>query len=1354
MSHTAPIDAQLNPWPGLAFYTEQDQLSFFGREQESADLFRLLQRDTLTVLFGRSGLGKTSLLRAGLVPRLHEHALFPILLRLNYAHEALSPADQVKVLTLEAANNADIDVENLSACTPEMTLWEFFHTVEFWGVRNDVLTPVLIFDQFEELFTLGRAGEISRKFIDQLADLVENRVPQQVIDRINASGDRHTLAGNAPTYKIIITLREDFVPKLDSLLPIMPAVMRNRLALQPLTTEQAMEVILGAGKPWVMEPVARAIVSAVAGKGAAAMEYDPGPVEIEPAYLSVMCHELFRRMQELSLSEITLELVTSEQGNILVDLYERSFDGLSNQARHFVEDRLLTPSGFRATLPLEDAKREGIAPEELNILVDRRLLRFEDRLGARHVELSHDLLTGIAQASREQRQREEALELERKQKAEMRAKLRRSRLQTAMALGIAVVLLGIGGFIYNAFFHKHVTYYKSFTKRFGVPVGIGKLTQEEVRHRFYSIKITEKGFPKKVLRLEVVSPEGNLSSFHDISLNQFKAAFQVNSIVSSEVDLETAKPTPCRWKFIYGSGNRIVYQIVEDRLGQMVYGVVYTPQSESLAKDTHFDKAMYVGPDGYPQAQASSRAEYITITYSATGEENEIHFTDRQGNAMPGPNRVFGYRYSYDTKGRPVRAVSLGIDGQPAADMNGIVATTCQYDEQDNLVRISFLNGEGAKTLHKKFGFAESTMQYDRWGNANVISYIDSYGEPGRDVKANIHKFMINYNDEQLEMLELSCFDDQDQMTKCLDLDGLSARPINAHLNKNMDLVKLIIPVNNESMTSIELRFDYDDRGLIQVQSFFDDKHQAIVNDDNVHRIVIKRNSRYLPEEVRLYDVSGLSPALHKDGFHLSRQMFDNQGRIVEQSRFGLRDEPVEDTSVGAHKIINQYDDRGNVISEEYYDPMGGRVTAKNGYYQKRITYDKYGNKEHECHYGKDQEPVDAGPNTIHCTTWHYDKHGNAITEEYSGGRNEPTVNSKGIHRIEMAYNEKNQEVRKQYFGLDKNPAADDSGVHLYQKVFNPQGLLIDETRLGTRGEAMYDRELGIATYRTKFDDEGRLIEASYYDASNHLAIGPYGNAKTVTVFSENGSKVTNIGTNDKPLFNPIYGHVSLRVDSRKRGKIVERSYHGLDDELLLGPEGYAAQESTYDDEGRPVAARFFGTNQEPVTGKQGVHRVEVQYTQSGERVIMFDIHGKEITAEELAKFPETISISLEVTDKIPQGIKSPAAKAGMQTGDILWRYGDWSFPESIASIREKGAIKENLLKMTWEEMLAERDKRSDEEVPVLVIRHGEPVHLTMPPLPEKQFGALLQGYTVPPDVFASWCAAAEQAKNNQAKQP
>ena len=1344
-----PGHFQDNPWMGLAFYTEQNQSLFFGRQKESADLLRLLQRDTLTVLFGRSGMGKTSLLRAGLIPRLRQDTFFPVILRIDYADNALLPVEQVKALTIEAARISGIDVENLSACGPDATLWEFFHTVEFWGVRNDILTPVLIFDQFEELFTLCRTCSGAEEFTTQLADLVENRVPRMVIDRISESGERFAMDSAAPKYKVVLSLREDYVFRLDGLLPIMPAVMRNRLALHPLESERALEVILGAGGHWVAKDVARCIVAAVAGKEQEAQE-PVAAVEIEPAYLSVMCHELFRRMQSLGIPAITQDLVAGEQSNILDGLYERSFEGLATRTRLFVEDHLLTPSGFRATLPIEDATREGVSIDELGVLVDRRLLRFEDRLGTRHVELSHDILTPVVQRRRDERREALARAEEQERQAALQQQLVRSRLQTAMALALAVVILGVGIFFWDYLFKEHVTYYKTFTKRFGVPVGVGEnLSAKEVKHRMESIRITRVGRRKegRVLSVEAVTPEGRLNAASVTTTNFFKLTNPVESLNLHDEDALDFSEKPHRWEIVYDSEGHVVYEIAKDRVGRMVQGIVYAPQQALAKEGGRSIQAMYVGPDGYPQAQAKSRAEYVTITYNGSGEESEIWFTDREGKPMPGLDRAFGYRNGYDEKGRLIRRTSFDMNRQPAADANGITTTTFQYDDRDNLVLTIYRDAEDRKTLHNIRGFAEARMDCDEWGNLVEVKYLDAYGKSAQDGQTTMHAIQIKWNLPY--HFELTCFDTNMKPTGCIDNEIFAAKPMSLDLSADMNVVRARMHTNDTSLPVIEVRFQYDDRGFQQEEAYFDDKDQpATAINTEVHRVITVRDSRHLPVEIRLLDTTP-NPVLSSEGYHLARHVFDKQGRIIEVSWFSSDDEPCENSSYGAHKVINRYDSFGNLTLLEYYGTYDNRSIGVFGFHQARYEYDEFGNKEHERYFDRNQDPVIGGENTNTChhIVWQYDERGNAIAEEYFGVHDEPVEKAKGIHRFVMEYNKKNQEISRQYFGIGDTPAGDDSGVHLYRKVFNSQGQLIEETRLGMSGEGMYDPELGIATYRTKFDDEGRLIEGSYFDTSNHLAIGPYGNAKTVVVYKENErSETINFGTDDKRMFNPLYGHVSVRRDPRTRSTVIDTSYHGLDGILMFGPEGYAVQESTYDDKDRYIMRRWLGPDKEPVPGPQCYHRIDVQYTKSGTTEKTLDVLGKEISPQELARFPRVIQVSLEVTTDTPLGVKSPAAKAGMQTGDILWRYGDWSFPEAVAAEREKGTAEKNLLMEVFQAMTSERDKRSGEEVRVWVIRHGEPVRLTMPPLPEKLFGAGIQDQTVPPEVYETWRKTAEQA--------
>jgi hypothetical protein len=76
-----PLDSTARPWPGLDAFSEALQAFFFGRAAETEELYRRIRGETVTLLFGQSGLGKTSLLRAGLTPRLRA-AFLPVFVRL------------------------------------------------------------------------------------------------------------------------------------------------------------------------------------------------------------------------------------------------------------------------------------------------------------------------------------------------------------------------------------------------------------------------------------------------------------------------------------------------------------------------------------------------------------------------------------------------------------------------------------------------------------------------------------------------------------------------------------------------------------------------------------------------------------------------------------------------------------------------------------------------------------------------------------------------------------------------------------------------------------------------------------------------------------------------------------------------------------------------------------------------------------------------------------------------------------------------------------------------------------------------------------------------------------------------
>jgi len=152
-----------HPWLGLDSFSEETRHFFHGREEEVGELARRVQRKTLTILFGQSGLGKTSILRAGIVPRLRKEGYCPVYVRIDYSRESPAPSQQIKQAIFRATEALGKWTKPGSS-VPGESLWEFLHHRDDVLVddRGNALTPLVIFDQFEEIFTLGQMDDFGR----------------------------------------------------------------------------------------------------------------------------------------------------------------------------------------------------------------------------------------------------------------------------------------------------------------------------------------------------------------------------------------------------------------------------------------------------------------------------------------------------------------------------------------------------------------------------------------------------------------------------------------------------------------------------------------------------------------------------------------------------------------------------------------------------------------------------------------------------------------------------------------------------------------------------------------------------------------------------------------------------------------------------------------------------------------------------------------------------------------------------------------------------------------------------------------------------------------------------------------
>lgn len=442
------LDAE-NPWPGLESFNESSATFFHGREAEVEELVRALVRSDLTILYGQSGLGKTSVLQAGLFPRLRREDYLPIYIRLDFSEYSAGLIEQVKQRLREAAQEASFEAPELH---PEDGLWAAFQRRNFdlWSDRNRPVTPVLVFDQFEELFTLGgHAGARAREtqgFLAALACLVENRVPSELTQEF----EKHPEAAEEfdfrkRQHKVLLAFREDFLPEIEGLRRLIPSIAQNRLRLLPMSVDQALQVVETSGGALVTRIVAQRIVDFVAGTRGPRQE--PGTPDppiaanscVEPALLSVVCAELNNRRKQAQRNAITVDLLEKAQEDIIADFYTRSLADLDPAVRAFIEDQLLTSSGYRNSYALEDALLlSGVTREAIDRLVGCRVLRLEERSGLKRIELTHDLLAPVVRESRDKRREQQA-----RVEAEYQARRRRNELIGTVFMFVLAVTVAV-----------------------------------------------------------------------------------------------------------------------------------------------------------------------------------------------------------------------------------------------------------------------------------------------------------------------------------------------------------------------------------------------------------------------------------------------------------------------------------------------------------------------------------------------------------------------------------------------------------------------------------------------------------------------------------------------------------------------------------------------------------------------------------------------------------------------------------------------------------------------------------------------------------------------------------------------
>ncbi|WP_445174804.1 nSTAND1 domain-containing NTPase [Microcoleus sp.] len=209
------LSEKLNPYKGLNSFEERDSELFFGRKVLTEELSKAVEAQPLTVVLGASGSGKSSLVKAGLIPCLKlQPKEWQILAPLRPGESPFSALNSVLI----QKNLPPVSVPDESVEHERQSLAD---SVAVWSKNYPTSKLLLVIDQFEELITLCCYDRWREQFLDSIAEALASH----------------------PQLRVVLTLRSDFEPLFRDYQALRERWQKARFVVRAMTREELRQAI-------------------------------------------------------------------------------------------------------------------------------------------------------------------------------------------------------------------------------------------------------------------------------------------------------------------------------------------------------------------------------------------------------------------------------------------------------------------------------------------------------------------------------------------------------------------------------------------------------------------------------------------------------------------------------------------------------------------------------------------------------------------------------------------------------------------------------------------------------------------------------------------------------------------------------------------------------------------------------------------------------------------------------------------------------------------------------------------------------------------------------------------------------
>jgi serine/threonine protein kinase len=760
---------------------------------------------------------------------------------------------------------------------------------------------------------------------------------------------------------------------------------------------------------------------------------------------------------------------------------------------------------------------------------------------------------------------------------------RRPTTGTLAALFVLLLLLGAGAafWYWDKNLRVKVEYYASWTKRWGLPEGVGRLSEEQARERFLSFKFSRRA--GRVEKVEVVNSAGSPMRYHD------------TPALLEGLHATMAK-RECSYQYTRDEEGNIKEEIAYDAAGSVVWTLHYTTRTTGY----------YTDAEGLPTSRAPSGASYVRFVWSADGFYQELQFRDANRNPQPNKEGVYGYRFEVDERGLITKLTCLGPKRETVWHRDDFASEALSYNALGQVTRVTYLGMDGQKVLHRD-GYGIKVLDYDDHGNLQEMAFRDV------DDRPVMNRYGYAAIRERFDAGERRC--------------AVSFHGLDGQLTRYKD-----------GCAQAELGFD--EQGNLVDWIARDEKGKRMQLPEGCSRVKYAFDPHGFLTEVAYFGLHD-EPVLHRDGYAKVRSHYDSRGNKDEESYFGL-DGQLTQGKGGYAQIKMEYDQQDNQVRRTYFDDKGKRTTLPDGIAETRLQYDARGNRMVEEYFDVHGQPVHT-IHGVAKVTWEYNNHGLPITQVWYGPNQQvvvhtgfgyarstwkydhlgreierATFDAKGHlirskemacskqtttyeadgNRILIEYDEQGKACLRVYVDRDGKQRLNAQGYAVAKLVYQPTGALV--------GEEYYDVNLkptlhkdGFAKVRWVLDDDGRRVEEIYLGLDGARCARRDGSYEVQWTYDKSGATRTHYDA-DKRLLEEAW----LDQDGKpRRNQLgVARVVH-----ILGGPLGRRLNVEYFDVDGTKLRMNVVVMEVEKGSLAQGLH------LKPGDVLLRWD--GKEIVS-------------------------------------------------------------------------------------------------------------------------------------------